>query len=74
MQTEQIQHKIKWLVLKIEQNQNGTEKIGIVGIFSTQEKAATACKDVNYLIGPLIEDQAIEEDTKVWQGSYYPIA
>lgn len=65
---------IKWLCLKIDKNKNGTMTISVQGIFSTEQNAINACKDMNYFIGPLEEDVEIVEDLTGWTGSYFPRA
>lgn len=63
----------RWLVLRVSKRNNGTVSIDIVGLFSTEEKAIAACKDVNYLIGPLVQDVEIVDEVDNWLGSYYPL-
>jgi hypothetical protein len=42
------------------------------GVFSTEEKAISACIDYNYGIGPANLDEQLPDETTKWEGFYYP--
>ena len=44
------------------------------GVFSTEEKAAAACPDSTYFIGPATLDKELPKETESWPGCYYPKA
>lgn len=44
----------------------------IVGVFSSQEKAIQACRDMDYFVGPMIMNQAMPHEPTEWEGSFYP--
>jgi len=57
-----------WMVGKIIDD----PKWEIMGVFSTEEKACSICKDENYFIGPLNLDEVLPDETIEWRGAYYP--
>jgi len=63
--------KIVWLAMR-HPEPDSERAAEVVGVFSTEEKAAAACTEWNRFIGPLEMDTAAP-DTE-WPGAYYPMA
>jgi hypothetical protein len=44
----------------------------IHGVFSSEEKAVSACRDYSYFVGPVDLDEVLPEEVIAWPDSYYP--
>lgn len=63
--------KIVWFVIQVRPEQHQSD---IQGVFDTEARAFSACKNKNYFIGPLVLNKEYpEERLSSWPGSYYPL-
>jgi len=46
----------------------------IQGVFSTQEKAIKACKNLRFFVAPLYLDKELPQKTTEWPECVYPLA
>jgi hypothetical protein len=46
----------------------------LMGVFTTEAKAASACTEWTHFIGPVILDARFPDETTPWIGLYFPLA
>lgn len=51
----------------------GKNKWEFQGIFSSEQKAISACRNKMYFIGEVILDEELPDETIEWKGAYYPL-
>jgi len=65
-----------WVVGRINQPEELEDHRGntwdLIGVCSSEEIAAEACKDKNYFIGPIELNQILPKEYIEWEGYYHP--
>ena len=63
-----------WIVGKLLEYSKKGSRWDFGGVFSSEEKAKTACYDKTYFMGPAILDEEVPEASVPWDDAYYPKA
>lgn len=61
-----------WLAFKVTSDDGRCMEFQ--GVFSSEERAAAACRDVNWFVAPATLDREVQDEPIIWPGGYYPLA
>lgn len=62
-----------WIVGKIKSRKH-YKQWEFQGVFNDEQKAVNACRTWKYFVAPAILNRESPDETREWEGLYYPIA